>query len=82
MVIVYNFFSSSKFQGLWDKIFRNLKGVKNESINNSAKLQLETILYQENISYLIETLHLENIYKAVNDVINRTNKMKNNIKNS
>ena len=63
MVIVYNFFSSSNFQGLWDKIFRNLKGIKNETINNSAKLELKKILYQENMSYLIETLHLRNIYQ-------------------
>ena len=67
MVIVYNFFSSSKFQGLWDKIFRNLKIVKNESINNSEKLELEIILNQENMSYLIETLHLRNIYHMLTD---------------
>ena len=79
MVIVYNFFSSSNFQGLWDKIFRNLKGIKNESINNSAKLELKKILYQENMSYLIETLHLRNIYQMLteeqihNKIVNELN---------
>ena len=67
MVIVYNFFSSSKYQGLWDKIFRNLKGEKNNSINSSSRLQLESILYQEDISYLVETLHLRNIYLNLED---------------
>ena len=67
MVIVYNFFSSSKFQGLWDKIFDNLKGEKNDSINSSAKVQLGSILFKEDITYLIETLHLRNIYLNLND---------------
>ena len=38
MVIVYNFFSYSKFQGLWEKIFSNLKGEKKESIKHKIKI--------------------------------------------
>jgi len=69
MVIVYNFFTSSKFQGLWEKIFSNLKGGRNDSINSSAKVELGGILYQEDLYYLIETLHLRNIYLNLSDDI-------------
>ena len=49
LVIVYNFFLSSKFQGIWERIFSDLKCIKNESINSSAKVKLKGILCQENI---------------------------------
>ena len=67
IVIVYNFFSSSKFQGLWEKIFKNLKGEKNLSINSSSKVQLRNILCQEDFTYLLETLNLRNIYLDLDD---------------
>ena len=70
MVICYNFFTSSKFQNIWEKIFKNLRE-ENEnyssSINSSSKIKLEEILYQENLHYLIETLHLRNIYTNLSD---------------
>ena len=62
MVIVYNFFSSSKYQGLWNQIFQKLKGGINDSINETSRVQLTSILCQENIINLIETLNLKNIY--------------------
>ena len=62
MVIVYNFFSSSKYQGLWNQIFQKLKGGINASINETSRVQLTSILCQENIINLIETLNLKNIY--------------------
>jgi hypothetical protein len=64
LVICYNFFSTSKFQSLWEKIFKNLREELNNSgnsINSSAKIQLGDILYQENMSYLIETLNLRKL---------------------
>ena len=71
MVIVYNFFSSSKFQSLWNKIFRNLKGGKNEDINATSKVQLTSILCQENISTLINTLNLKDIYSDLEEKNNK-----------
>ena len=66
MVIVYNFFSSSKFQGLWNKIFKNINinNEFNDSINQSSKIQLRNILCQENINVLLETLNLKKIYPS------------------
>ena len=52
---------------MWDKIFRNLKAIKDEDINSSAKIELESILYQEKMEYLVETLHLRNIYYTLTD---------------
>ena len=49
------------------KIFSNLKGERNDSINSSAKVELRGILYQEDLYYLIETLHLRNIYLNLSD---------------
>ena len=70
MVIVYNFFSSSKLQGLWHNIFSKLNGGINDSINQSSIVQLNSILCQENINRLIETLNLKNIYENLkpNDI--------------
>ena len=70
MVICYNFFTSSKFQNLWEKIFKNITEEKKnycDSINSSSIIKLESILNQENINYLIETLHLRNIYPNSSD---------------
>ena len=67
LVIVYNFFSSSKFQAIWEKIFSDLKGIKDESIIPSSKLQLNTILCEEDMNYLIETLNLRNIYQDLSN---------------
>ena len=78
IVIVYNFFTSSKFQKIWEKIFNNIKGIKNESINSSAKLELTKILYEENITYLVETLNLGRIYQ---DIYQKENEIKNKIVN-
>ena len=77
MVIAYNFFSSSKFQGLWHKIFSKLDGGINESINSSCKLQLTSILFKENIEVLMETLNLKQFYleaiKKLNIKDNKSN---------
>ena len=69
IVIAYNFFSSSKFQGLWNDIFSNLDGGINDSINSSSINKLENILNKENIQNLIDTLNLKNIYScSIEDV--------------
>ena len=68
LVISYNFFSSSKFQGLWNKIFSNIEGEKNNSINSSSVIKLNNILRQEKIQNLIETLNLKNIYSNLQDI--------------
>ena len=62
IVIVYNFFSESKFYSLWDKLFRedNLKESENDS--NISKLELEKLLLKENLKELINSLGLENLY--------------------
>jgi hypothetical protein len=67
VVIVYNFFSSSKFQNLWNKMFEKLEGGVDKTINNSNKAQLLTILSQENINLLIQTLNLKCIYTNLDE---------------
>ena len=81
MVIVYNFFSSSKFQKLWNKIFKKLKGGKNNDINSSSLVQLNNILCQENIESLINTLNLMDLYSDLEGKVkNQKQNMKNNEK--
>ena len=67
IVIVYNFFSSSKFYSLWDKLFRedNLSESNDES--NSIVFGLENILIKENLEKLIKSLKLDKLYKTTDD---------------
>ena len=70
LLFVINFFSSSKYLKIWEKLFKNLKKETNtycNSINTSSKIQLQDILFQENIHYLIEILHLKKIYSSLSD---------------
>jgi len=81
IVIAFNFFSSSKFQGLWQKIFSKLDGGINGNINSSAKLQFTSILFKENIEILMETLNLKQFYlslEAIQEQLIQEDKLKEN----
>ena len=67
IVIVYNFFSSSPFYSLWDKLFReeNLGESSNEF--KSIIINLENILAKENLKQLVNSLGLEKLYKNNNE---------------
>ena len=49
IVIVYNFFSSSKFESLWSKLFREDYLEETESGNKDNIYELEKILLNENL---------------------------------
>ena len=62
IVIVYNFFSESKFYSLWDKLFREDNLTESENVSTDSKLELEKLLLKENLKELINSLGLENLY--------------------
>ena len=69
-VIVYNFFTTSKFKKEWNKIFSNIIiSEKWEQIHHMNILNLQNNLYKENILFLINSLKIsyntnnENIIK-------------------
>ena len=67
IVIVYNFFSSSKFQSLWSKLFR--EDYLEETIDEDKYniLELEKILLNENLTELVESLGLNQFYADNNE---------------
>ena len=80
LVIVYNFFSSSKFQGLWHKMFANLTGGINKNINDTSFVQLGILLSEEKISNLIQTLKLNKIYNDLDSEEKIKDKIKDELK--
>ena len=63
IVIVYNFFSSSKFRSLWDRLFREENLTESENDYNDSIIELEKILLKENLSELIKSLGLVQFYE-------------------
>ena len=82
IVIVYNFFSSSPFYSLWDKLFReeNLNELNDDS--DSSVLEMENILIKEDLKKLVISLKLEQFYlnmgesEIKNKIINEIKNMK------
>ena len=70
LIIVYNFFTRSNNYELWQKIFNKIGSVYDNSINNASRIQLSEVLNSENLSYILKTTDLENIYNnySVNDI--------------
>ena len=62
IVIVYNFFSTSSFYYLWDKLFReeNLNELIKDS--DSSILKIENILIKEDLIKLVKSLKLKQFY--------------------
>ena len=67
IVIVYNFFSSSKYYSLWDNLFREENLSEYEGDNSDDKLKLEKILLNEDLKELINSLGLEYLYENDNE---------------
>ena len=67
IVIVYNFFSSSKFESLWSKLFRDDYLEDIEGINKDNIYELEKILLNEDLLELVESLGLNQFYENNNE---------------
>ena len=66
IVIVYNFFSSSQFYDLWEKLFRDNLEESTKNYNTSF-LELEHILESEDLNILIKSLGLYQFYENNNE---------------
>ena len=68
IVIVYNFFSSSKCFTLWDKLFRETNLEEEENNDDDYIVQkLEETLSKENLSELIKSLRLTQFYENMDE---------------
>ena len=67
IVIVYNFFSQSKFYYLWDKLFREENLSESNENDYISVSNLENILLKEDITELISSLKLEQFYENMNE---------------
>ena len=62
IVIVYNFFSSSPFYSLWDKLFREENLTESNDEFKSIITNLKNILAKENLKQLVNSLGLDKFY--------------------
>ena len=62
IVIVYNFFSSSQFYSLWDKLFREENLIESSDESKYTILELKNILVKEDLKELVKSLRLDQFY--------------------